>query len=128
MVLRVGAAISEILNNAIGNKLKGGVIPILSQEDVPMPFIAYRRSGLEPKYTKDPYAFEDDVIMDVVVITARYGEGITLASEVLEALERKRGAFAGVKIEDIRLEDTFEDADEVFVQGLIFKITINREK
>ena len=128
MVLRIGNAIVEILKSAIGYKVADRIIPILSRQEIEMPFVVYRRSGLEPKYTKDKISLEDEIMLGIAVITERYGEGIELASEVLEALESKKVTLAGVKITDIKLEDAFEDADEVFAQGLVFKITINREK
>ncbi|MDT9702983.1 hypothetical protein, partial [Streptomyces sp. P17] len=75
----------------IGNRL----FPVLAKENTAYPFVIYKRSGLIPAYTKDKYSVEDTVFIDVVTVAEKYSESLEIANAVRNALERKRGTFAG---------------------------------
>lgn len=127
MTLRVGAAVralleaSEELVALVGNK----IFPVATQEDTLRPFLIYQRTGLNPAYTKDDRSF-DSVYVGISIISDTYTGSIAVASAVIKALERKRGVYAGLNIDDIMLADSNEGADEInYIQDLEFEIFIN---
>lgn len=128
MSLYVGSAIAEILlsSKSVKDNVGDRIFPILSKKDTKYPFIVYKRSGLVPAYTKDKYATEDTAFVDVIVIAEKYIDSVKIADLIRESLERKRGVFAGLKIVDIRLVNSDEDGEDVFVQGLSFEIIIEK--
>lgn len=127
MTERAGAAINTLLQaSAAVTALVGDkIFPIAVQNDVVQPFIVYRRSGLTPSHQKDNHA-KDSIFVDVLIVAESYSKTIEIYTAVTNAIERKRGIIAGVNIDDIRLSDSSEDADETyFVQQLEFEIFIN---
>lgn len=127
MTERAGAAIKSLLQASITVTALVGdrIYPIAAQEDVQQPFIVYRRSGLSPSHQKDNHA-KDSIFVGVMIVGESYSKTIEIYSAVTAAIERKRGVFAGVNIDDIRLSDSSEDADaNYFVQQLEFEIFIN---
>ncbi len=127
MVLRVGAAINQLLgaNQALVALVGNKIFPLAVQADEKRPFLIYQRTGLAPAYTKDTRQ-KDSVFMGITIISERYSESVEIASEVIEALEHKRGKHAGVDIDDIKLLDANEEADEInFIQALEFEVFIN---
>lgn len=126
-VLRVGAAVTELLSSdaSVSAYLGNKIFPVATQEDTPRPFLIYQRTGLNPSYTKDSRAY-DSVYVGITIISDTYSGSVAGASAVLGALERKRGTFAGLDIDDIMLSDANEGADEVnYIQDLQFEIFIN---
>lgn len=129
MSLEVGAAIKEMLlsDNALTAKIGDRLFPVLAKENTSFPFVIYKRSGLIPAYTKDKYSVEDTVFIDVVTVSDKYVESLEIANIIRNALERKRGTFAGIKINDIRLANSDEDGEDVFAQGLSFEVIIEKK-
>lgn len=130
MSIRAGAAIVEILTSdeTIQRLVGDRVYPILSQEDTKFPYIAYRRKGLTPAYTKTPHKVEDSVYIDIAIVSDKYEESLDVAVVVLSVLEKKRGLFAGIDINEILLADSEEEAGEGYMQRLEFEIFINKLK
>lgn len=127
MTERAGAAISALLlaSEAVTGLVEDKVFPLFVENDVPEPFIVYRRTGLTPSYQKDSRG-KDSIFVDVLIVSESYGKTIQIYTAVVDAVERKRGVIEGVSIDDIRLSDSLEDADEnYFVQQLTFEILIN---
>lgn len=127
MTNRVGAAINTLLRAhgpltaLVGNK----IFPVASQVDAVRPFIIYQRTGLSPAYTKDNRAF-DSVFINITIISESYTESISILTEVENALRGKRGIHAGVNIDEIMLNDSYEEADEEnYIQEAQFEIFIN---
>lgn len=127
--LGIGSVIQEILLSSVPvtDKVNDRIFPVLAQEDTEYPFVVYQRSGMKPAYTKDRYSVEDTLYVNVAIISEKYVESLEIAECVLKSLERKKGTFAGLKITDIRLADSSENGEDVFIQGLSFEITINNE-
>lgn len=122
-----GAAISTLLlaSEAVTALVGDKIFPVAVDTDVPEPFIVYRRTGLIPSYQKDNRG-KDSIFVDVLIVSESYSKTIQIYSAVVNAVEHKRGVIAGVNIDDIRLADSLEDADEDYnVQQLTFEILIN---
>lgn len=128
MSLDVGKAISEILlaDTVLTDKIGNKIFPVLAKENTTFPFIVYKRSGLIPAYTKDKFSVEDTVFIDIVIVSESYADSLNLAKAVRNSLERKKGTFAGIEIVDIRLANSDEDGEDVFLQGLSFEIIIKK--
>lgn len=130
MSIRVGAAIVNLLSGdqALTSKVGDNIFPIKAMEDTTYPYIAYRRKALIPEYTKQTNSVEDSVFIDIAIVAESYSQTLGIANDVLRILDRKRGVFSGVDVTDIRVSDSEEQADEVFMQRLEFEIFINKLK
>lgn len=128
MSLDVGKAISEILlaDTVLTDKIGNKIFPVLAKENTTFPFIVYKRSGLIPAYTKDKFSVEDTAFIDIVIVSESYADSLNLAKAVRNSMERKKGTFAGIEIVDIRLANSDEDGEDVFLQGLSFEIIIKK--
>lgn len=127
MTLKVGAAVVALLNASTELvALVGDRIYPLVADDVKTPFVTYGRTGLTPGYTKDG-SRKDSVYMQMYVV-GEYGESINVAGAIISALKGKRGVFAGVNIDTIRLADSAEgyEQNSGYVQDLTFEILINK--
>lgn len=127
MTERAGAAINSLLlaSQAVKDLVEDKIFPVVVETDVPEPFIVYRRTGLTPSYQKDSRG-KDSIFVDVLIVSESYSKTIQIYSAVVAAVEHKRGVIAGVNIDDIRLADSLEDADENYhIQQLTFEIFIN---
>ena len=119
--LQIGKAIYAIL--ARNNITK--VFPLVADEGTTFPFVVYKRSGLEPSDTKDRYNFSELATLDIIVAANTYEESISLAERIKDILEHSRGAYNGINIGGITLDDADEDyLEDTFIQKLTFKIEI----
>lgn len=130
MSIRVGAAILDLLtgDQVLTSKVGDKIYPIQAMDDTTFPYIAYRRKALIPAYTKQTNSVEDSVFIDIAIVSNSYTQTIGIANDVLRILDRKRGLFSGVDVTDIRVSDSEEQADEVYMQRLEFEIFINKLK
>lgn len=130
MSIRVGAAIVNLLSGdqVLTSKIGDKIFPIKAMDDTTFPYIAYRRKGLIPAYTKQTNSVEDSVFIDIAIVAESYSQTLGIANDVLRVLDRKRGLFSGVNVTDIRVSDSEEQADEVYMQRLEFEIFINKLK
>lgn len=119
--LQIGKAIYAILASNNINK----VFPLVADEGTTFPFVVYKRSGLEPSDTKDRYNFSELATLDIIVAANTYEESISLAERIKDILEHSRGAYNGINIGGITLDDADEDyLEDTFIQKLTFKIEI----
>lgn len=126
-MLEIGKAIYSILSNdtQLVEKVQNKIYPLVADLGTSIPFIVYKRSGIEPTDTKDCIC-QKVVYVEVVMASDNYNESVELASLVENALHNKRGTYAGINITDIKLEDADEDfIDDTFIQTLTFKIKTN---
>ena len=130
MSIRVGAAIVNLLSGdqVLTSKIGDKIFPIKAMDDTTFPYIAYRRKALIPAYTKQTNSVEDSVFIDIAIVAESYSQTLGIANDVLRVLDRKRGLFSGVDVTDIRVSDSEEQADEVYMQRLEFEIFINKLK
>ena len=130
MSIRVCAAILDLLtgDQVLTSKVGDKIYPIQAMDDTTFPYIAYRRKALIPAYTKQTNSVEDSVFIDIAIVSNSYTHTIGIANDVLRVLDRKRWVFSGVDVTDIRVSDSEEQADEVYIQILEFQIFINKLK
>lgn len=128
MSLQIGKAIYELLsgNTDIAAKISNKIFPLIATNNTSFPFIIYKRTNIIPAYTKDRFSANDTLMMDVVIASDKYNEAIELADLVRKTLEGKRGTFANIQVDDIRLVSADEDYNEdTYIQQLTFKIITN---
>lgn len=128
MSLQTGKAIYELLsgNTDIAAKIGNKIFPLIATNNTTFPFIIYKRTNIIPAYTKDRFSANDTLMMDVVIASDKYNEAIELADLVRNTLEGKRGTFATIQVDDIRLVSADEDYNEdTYIQQLTFKIITN---
>lgn len=119
--LQIDKAIYAILARNNINK----VFPLVADEGTTFPFVVYKRSGLEPSDTKDRYNFSELATLNIIVAANTYEESISLAERIKDILEHSRGAYNGINIGGITLDDADEDyLEDTFIQKLTFKIEI----
>ena len=125
MSLQIGKAIYHLLSKDSGIKEKVGskIYPLIVEESTTFPFIIYKRTNITPNYTKGSYAVNESVMVDIVIASKDYIDTIELADYVRDALEGRRGNFAGV---EIRMTNADEDyIEDTFIQNLTFDINTN---
>lgn len=128
MVFNIGDIVFDTLKEATSGKV--GVYPIIqTDEKGKLPFIAYRRSGYDPAYTKDLYSKIDTYYYSIAVVSDVYKEGVDLADNIINALIALTGKEVdGKHIQGVQLTNAVETAGEdvLFVQDLDFMIKITR--
>lgn len=122
--LFIGKTVLELLekSTSLTDLVGVNIHPVIVQKDTVFPYVVYRRSGLETSYTKDNYATDDTVTIDVIAVSQSYSESLNVAQAVRMALENKKGDFKDLRINSIELVDAQEGGEDVFVQSLTFKI------
>ena len=125
MSIKVGVAINKLLlkreqlKELVGDK----IYPISSTHSVKAPFVVYRRSGFTPLRTKDRWSVENEIDLDVVVVSDGYDEGLSIAEQVIQALDNKKYNGDECTIESLQLVQAQEDfIEDVYLQVLSFKI------
>lgn len=128
MSLQIGKAIYHLLSkdSRIKEKVGSKIYPLIVEESTTFPFIIYKRTNISPNYTKGSYSVNESVTVDVVIASKDYIDTIELADYVRDALEGRRGNFAGVEINDIRMISADEEyIEDTFIQNLTFDINTN---
>lgn len=119
--LNIGKAIYTILQTSIDIDKK--IYPLIADEGTTFPFIIYKRTGLTPESTKDNT--NENVSVEINIVSSNYSESIDLAIKVRKALEHKKGTYSDIAIEDIVIDDATEDyIEDTFIQTLNFKIEL----
>lgn len=116
--LQIGKVIYQLL-------AKYNAYPLVADEGTTFPFIVYRRSGLTPASTKDRFNYQELANVEILVVSDKYDESITIAEDVKSILEHSRGIYSNIKVGDIQLVSSDESfMEDSFIQKLIFKIEI----
>lgn len=94
---------------------------ISTKTSTTFPFIAFKRSGLVPNYTKDRYATGDNVTVEIIVASNNYLESVDVAEAVRIALENKRGKYDTFDVIDAKVASSDEDfIEDTFIQRIVF--------
>lgn len=102
------------------------VYPLVADNDAKFPFIVYRRSGLVSGTTKDGLT-EDDVTVEIVIVSDKYSVGLDLAIKVRNLLEKQSVIYEDIEINDTTLNlATEEYSDNSYIQRMQFNMKINR--
>lgn len=118
--LYVGKAIHEEIKDI------APVFPIIAEKGTKYPFIVYRRVGFDFKDTKDYYNFIEKVTVEVSVIAETYTESLELAEKVKSRIEKTRGEFQGVSINEAETIQAVENwSNDAYIQTLTFSMIID---
>ena len=123
--IQSGKVIYKLLDtNELNAKLENKKYPLIADTTTTFPFLIYRRSNVFSSKNKD-YSNES-VTVEVLIISDKYKEGIEIAELTRSAIEGKNGVIEGIEIEDIIMEDAYEEyVDDSFIQVLNFRIILN---
>lgn len=100
------------------------VFPVVT-DSAELPYIVYRRAEMEVKPQKSGQPGADEVQVEVVCFTSRYGEGVELAEAVRAALDCVSAEHDGMRMRSCCLiggEEGYQD--DAFLQQLVFSIKI----
>lgn len=105
------------------------IFPVVSEEGATLPYICYRRGGLDDVATKS-VSGADTVQVDVMCYSADYAGGVRIAEAVREALDGTQIHYtnedgADLIARSVRLVDSEEGwQDDAYVQALTFSMKI----
>ncbi len=122
--LSAGEIIRAILiEDAEVTKRTKKIFPV-NTDKAELPYIIYRRAGLvqAQQKTRLPY---DEVRIEMICCTAKYGDGVELAEAVRGALEGRKYTHKGLTMSSCYLADSEEsNSDDAFLQTLVFNVKI----
>lgn len=108
------------------NQITCKVYPLVADNDAKFPFIVYRRAGLVSGTTKDGLT-EDEVTVEIVIVSDKYSVGLDLAIKVRNLLEKQSVIYEDIEINDTTLNlATEEYSDNSYIQRMQFNMIINR--
>ena len=108
------------------NQITCKVYPLIADNDAKFPFIVYRRTGLVSGTTKDGLT-EDDVTVEIVIVSDKYSVGLDLAINVRNLLEKQSVVYEDLEINDTTLNlATEEYSDNSYIQRMQFDMKINK--
>jgi nitrogen regulatory protein PII-like uncharacterized protein len=124
--LNIGQYIYNRLNSAQSLKpLNVKIYPLIADNDAKFPFIVYKRTGMTSELTKDG-SCQDDVVVEIKVVTDTYSDGVFIASIVRELIQRQYVRFDSYEINDVTLNFANEDfIENAYVQTMQFTLKIN---
>ena len=100
------------------------VYPLVADNDAKYPFIIYKRVNLLSDVCKDG-TYEDDVTVEVVVVTDKYSVGVEIANKVRELLEIQHIRYDDMEINDTKLVLATEEYNNGYVQRMQYQMKIN---
>lgn len=120
--VRIGEAIYAIL------KPFQKVYPIIADEGTTFPFVVYRRASGYSQSDKDGI-YSAVTTIEVKVATQEYPEGVKLADQIVDVMEKTKGKVAGFDIWQIRMTDGNENyIDNTFIQTMTFTVEFSTTK
>ena len=100
------------------------VYPLVADNDAKYPFIIYKRVNLLSSDVKDGI-IEDDVTIEIVVVSDKYSVGVDIATKVRELLEKEHVTFQEMEIDDCKIVLATEEFNNAFVQRMQFNFKVN---
>lgn len=125
--LNIGKYIRSVLtaDNELAKYIEKKVYPLVADNDVKYPFIVYKRLSLMSNSGKDGY-YEDDVTIEITIVSDKYSSGIQVANIVRSILERREIRLDNMTIYDGTLVlATEEYANNAYIQKMQFSFKIN---
>lgn len=127
--LEIGKVIATYLteNKELNAIINNKVFPIVADQGTTYPFVVYKRSSLQTASSKDRYNYSEVAYVEMVVASKSYRQSVEIATKIRDVLDKKRGVLDDININEIRLENAYEDYmsdTDVFVQYLTFRIEI----
>ncbi|MDE5989093.1 MAG: DUF3168 domain-containing protein [Duncaniella sp.] len=123
--LSAGAIIRAVLlEDAEVSARTNKVFPVAT-DSAELPYILYRRASLTSNPQKGGQPGADEIQIEVICFTERYGEGVELAEAVRAALDHVTAEHDGMRLRSCYLIDSEEAyQDDAFVQQLVFSAKI----
>ena len=123
--LSAGAIIRAVLLEDAEVAARTNKIFPVATDSAELPYILYRRTALSANPQKSGQPGADEIQIEVICFTARYGEGVELAEAVRVALDHVSAEHDGMRLRSSYLAES-EKAyqDDAFVQQLVFNIKI----
>lgn len=123
--LSAGAIIRAVLlEDAEVSARTNKVFPVAT-DCADLPYILYRRTSLSPNPQKSGQPGADEIQIEVICFTERYGEGVELAEAVRAALDCVSAEHDGMRMRGCYLADSEEVyQDDAFVQQMLFNVKI----
>jgi hypothetical protein len=100
------------------------VYPLVADNDAKYPFIIYKRVNLLSSDVKDGI-IQDDVTIEIVVVSDKYSVGVDIATKVRELLEKEHVTFQEMEIDDCKIVLATEEFNNAFVQRMQFNFKVN---
>lgn len=121
-VISAGQAVYEVLSEALAHSVTK-VFPVVTDEAV-LPYVCYHREALEATPTKARHS-ADTAVVQVDIYAATYGQSVTLAEAVRQALDwRTITTSTGLVVRSCYLIDAKEDwQDDAYIQTLTFRLS-----
>lgn len=119
--LSAGAIIRTVLLEDAEVAARTNKIFPVATDCAELPYILYRRTSLSPNPQKSGQPGADEIQVEVICFTERYGEGVELAEAVRAALDQVDAEHNGLRMRSCYLLDSEEAyQDDAFVQQLVF--------
>ena len=119
--LSAGAIIRAVLLEDAEVATRTNKIFPVATDCAELPYILYRRTSLSPNPQKSGQPGADEIQVEVICFTERYGEGVELAEAVRAALDQVDTEHNGLRMRSCYLLDSEEAyQDDAFVQQLVF--------
>lgn len=100
------------------------IFPTVSTIDAALPYIVYRRVGLNTQSVNNSYA-HDRAAVELQIYSDDYAQGVSIAESVRAALDGVRADACGLQMSLSRLVDASEDyidEGDIYVQALTFEM------
>jgi hypothetical protein len=124
--LNIGKYIYSVLNGSEEITSLAKTYPLIADNDAKYPFIIYRRVNLSSNSSKDGY-YEDDVTIEITVVSDKYSDSVDIATKIRNLLERQSVNYEDLEINDTTLSlATEEYSNNAYVQRLQFTSKINK--
>lgn len=123
--LSAGAIIRAILLEDAEVAARTNKIFPVATDSAELPYILYRRSALVSNPQKCGQLGSDEIQVEVICFTERYGDGVELAEAVRAALDFTKAEHDEQVMRGCYLTDSEESyQDDAFVQQLLFNVKI----
>jgi len=125
----IGKAITDILGDHAGLTalVDTKIYPLVMAVETGLPAVVYGIDSVSPEYTKTGWV-QDEVLFRVTSYAREYGEAISVAAQVREAMELTEGVYSSVDIQKIYMtgQDEFYQLDaDVFIIRINFSVRVN---
>ena len=122
--IEIGKHIVSILqdNQELTQMVQNKIFPLIAENETTFPFIIYKRSNIQPNYTKDLHS-GDTVMVDITCFAIDYFQSLKIAQKVRDSFELQHKKIEGVRT--IHLLSASEDyAENAYSQNLSFNFQI----
>ena len=121
--LDIGKYIHSVLTDA-SSGITCKCNPLVADNDTKYPFIVYRRMNLVSSTCKDG-VFQDEVVMEIIVVSNKYSESVEIATKIRKRLERQRVIYNDLEINDGNIiMATEEFSNNAYVQRMQFEFKV----